>query len=1282
MRKSVLFKSLLALALVLISGSVWAQSDRSNDYTGNVTLTTDGGTSASACKVKVDGVEYDGIKAGTSKAAGAIKITVPSGTKYLHLHVAAWNNETVTLSVTPSGYSESIALTANSGISNNSPFSFSGDPSTSDFYKVITFANALTAETDLTFTATSGKRFVVWGVTAEDEVSSAVATTITIDASGITNTDFFEGTAAGKLTATVKAGENVISGAVVTWTSTKEAVATITDAGVVTIVAPGTTTLKASYAGIENQYKPSSANYELIVTNSDPNRSGTEGKPFTVAQARDAIDLYTPTTIEGVYISGKVSQVDKYNDSDKSITYWISDDGTTTDQFEAYHGKGLNGAEFTAIGDVQVGDVVVVCGDILLFNGSTYEFSSGNKLVKQERAVEMPTFSLAAGTYTETQTVTISCTTQGATIYYTIDGTEPTNTSTEYAQAITIQRTTTLKAIAYKGNDKSAVATAIFEIVDPNGPGSEKNPYTVDQARAAIDAGAGVTGVYATGIVSKIVTAYSADYQNISFNISADGTEAADQLQAYRCKKASFEGAPSVDDIQVGDVVVVYGNLTKFKETYEFAQDNQLMSLDRPGDNTASITVDPTSVEVDADEHLLELGVVLKNIDLDGGVTVLFYEAKGETEKDYDWITGDYNKKSGKAEILVGANTGDARTAYLKVVGFDADAELIYSDLVTITQAKPVQPAVDYATLPFAWEGGASADLLALNGVTAEGLGSDYAESNAPYRVKLDDTKDYIQIKTDKRPGKLSVGVKMIGGNKASTITVQGSADGVTFIDVEELTISGAQNAELSLETTFDFAENDRYVRLLFTKGSNVGVGPISIAEYVYVAPEKHTISLGTLENVKEIFVFDESDLNNPLADGATVNSGTTIIISPDPEEGYEMKEVSVKTVDGDVVPVTDNSDQDGTWTFKMPKADVTISATAEEIIPVTTSLYKLATTVVPGKHYIIVGMNDDDYYAMAEQSSNNRKAVKVTKIEDGISVKSDEGVYEFVISNCSAGYVIVDESADGFLYAASSSSNQLKTTATLSNNGKWSIDFDAESAAATIKAQGESTRNWMRFNLNNGSPIFACYAETSTLPDVYLYVKDGEESDAFYKVFEYDYATLCLPFAAVIPDGVEAFYASGYSDDAVTLTKLTDNIIPANNGVVVSGEANKFKKFVKTTQSSRIPENYLKGVTEKKAFDAVEGYNASKRYYAMAAVEGEAKFCLVEGGSYAANTAYLELPAGASQTLGLRFGDATMVEAIETSAEQSVIYDLTGRRVEKATKGLYIVNGKKVFMK
>ena len=84
-----------------------------------------------------------------------------------------------------------------------------------------------------------------------------------------------------------------------------------------------------------------------------------------------------------------------------------------------------------------------------------------------------PTFSPAGGAYTSAQSVTISSTTSGATIYYTTDGSVPTANSTQYNEAITISSTTTLKAITVNGNTSSSVATATYTINTGGSSGSD-----------------------------------------------------------------------------------------------------------------------------------------------------------------------------------------------------------------------------------------------------------------------------------------------------------------------------------------------------------------------------------------------------------------------------------------------------------------------------------------------------------------------------------------------------------------------------------------------------------------------------------------------------------------------------------------------------------------------------------------------------------------------------------------------------------------------------------------
>ena len=82
---------------------------------------------------------------------------------------------------------------------------------------------------------------------------------------------------------------------------------------------------------------------------------------------------------------------------------------------------------------------------------------------KKQGAVATPAFSPASWDEGSTLSVTLTCATQGATIYYTQDGSEPTTASTQYSSAISLSATKTIKAIAVKsGMSNSAVATKTY----------------------------------------------------------------------------------------------------------------------------------------------------------------------------------------------------------------------------------------------------------------------------------------------------------------------------------------------------------------------------------------------------------------------------------------------------------------------------------------------------------------------------------------------------------------------------------------------------------------------------------------------------------------------------------------------------------------------------------------------------------------------------------------------------------------------------------------------------
>ena len=92
---------------------------------------------------------------------------------------------------------------------------------------------------------------------------------------------------------------------------------------------------------------------------------GSASDPYTVAEAIAAIKAGAPTY--EVYLTGTVSEIDFYNETYKSLSYYISDNGKSKDM-QVYSGKGLNGADFTSKDDLKVGQKVTIKGIIKAFN--------------------------------------------------------------------------------------------------------------------------------------------------------------------------------------------------------------------------------------------------------------------------------------------------------------------------------------------------------------------------------------------------------------------------------------------------------------------------------------------------------------------------------------------------------------------------------------------------------------------------------------------------------------------------------------------------------------------------------------------------------------------------------------------------------------------------------------------------------------------------------------------------------------------------------------------------
>lgn len=177
-------------------------------------------------------------------------------------------------------------------------------------------------------------------------------------------------------------------------------------------------------------------------------------------------------------------------------------------------------------------------------------------------------------------------------------------------------------------------------------------------------------------------------------------------------------------------------------------------------------------------------------------------------------------------------------TLKLAVNGYEKTLTLKNDITFTAGHIKPLnfnfdKKVLDCVTLPWSIDGtGGSSVWKNTVGLSQKGLGSDYGDINKPYLTKLDADGDYVQVKYDSPASFVKFAVKMIGGKNTSYMTVQGSAAGQSFTDIEKFTISGKNNDILSFTTSQPINTEYRYIRLLFKKGSNVGLGAVEISKH------------------------------------------------------------------------------------------------------------------------------------------------------------------------------------------------------------------------------------------------------------------------------------------------------------------------------------------------------------------------------------------------------------------------------------------------------------------
>lgn len=165
----------------------------------------------------------------------------------------------------------------------------------------------------------------------------------------------------------------------------------------------------------------------------------------------------------------------------------------------------------------------------------------------------------------------------------------------------------------------------------------------------------------------------------------------------------------------------------------------------------------------------------------------------------------------------------------------------------------------------------------------------------------------------------------------------------------------------------------------------------------------------------------------------------------------------------------------------------------------------------------VIIVARDYDRAMGTTQNANNRNAIEITKNTANNTCTITDNVQQLTLQQGKSTGTFAFYTGNGYLYAASSSDNYLRTESTLSNNSSWKVSI-ASDGTATIVAQGTYTNNNIRYNQD--SHLFSSYPSSST----------GTRMTCVYKYADIELIPTTLTFSdAGVAESVDVFVNNSY---------------------------------------------------------------------------------------------------------------------------------------------------------
>ena len=698
---------------------------------------------------------------------------------------------------------------------------------------------------------------------------------------------------------------------------------------------------------------------------------------------------------------------------------------------------------------------------------------------------------------------------QLVTWYVTATNTYGTTTSTSVASISSTGRITfsdngTVYVWALAADDTTHNTTGVAATASglTYQPGSVDLPYTVAEARNAIDTSTGTSGVYVTGIVSEILTEYSSQYHNVTFTFSTDGLLSSAQLEAYRCKDDVSDAY--VGDVNIGDTVVVYGNLVKFGATYELSEGCKITTLTKNTTPIVRFNLDVGNILVGETKTYAAATANL-------GEAVLSYSSSDETK-------ATVTSAGAVTALALGSTTITAEVTIESVRYYDTIT-------INVTTPKTVVQALAFIDL------GANLKDNYVEGYVSQ-VGS-LSSGSITYSISDDGetTGDQLQVYKGKGIG----GANFVEGDLVigDHVVVWGN-----------LTLYHTQESD-----TYQFENGNHLISKVREGVNSITLTPSTVS----VMPD----ASGDVVDLFTSIVIDQTAGSTKTVNDIVWVSGDDDVFLIDDGEYVAGSSTGTTTINATIGGVTY-----GTATVNVEIPLVTITA------DLPTSYVRITSTSnLTAGDYLIVYETDsialDGSLETLDAHGNNHSIVLDTTNH---VAKSSASAYKFTIATMEGGYSI--QSASGLYIGQTSDANGLKTSDTDPFANAITFDEDGNanivSGGAYLRFNSASGDSNYRFRYYKSSSYTAQkavqlykYSTTSqafnmsvdsdllTVVDTYMVNDALTVCDATGQTAPTGWSTMASAFTQALKDKYElAYVRSGTNNNVEKFLQAYDYVV------------------------------------------------------------------------------------------------------------------------------------------